>query len=84
MSVCDSPEELAAARASLATASPESLHNDLAYWSVAALDAADDYDKLRGRIDAIATQQHVARAWVGLVAVELQSRRGRSSDATTS
>lgn len=83
MSVCDSPEELATARTKLAQATPEALASDLAYWTIAAFDASDDYDQLRARIDVIAAQQHVARAWIGLIATELQVRRGLRERPTT-
>lgn len=76
MSVIDSVEELASAKKQLAKATPEVLTSDLAFWTLAAFDAADEYARLRERISVIAETQHVAQVWIGLVAVELQVRRG--------
>jgi hypothetical protein len=76
VSIVDSREDLAAAKARLEAAAVPDLVEDLRFWSVAQLDASDDY-VAAGKLQAAAhTRYQEAASWTSLVAEELRRRRG--------
>jgi hypothetical protein len=76
VSIVDSREDLAAARARLESAEPAALLEDMRFWSIAQLDASDDY-LAAGKLQAAAhTRYQEPASWTSLVAEELRRRRG--------
>jgi hypothetical protein len=75
MSVVDSQVDRDQAVSRLAEATPESLDNDLRFWTVASHDAAAEYSQLHERMGAVRRQHNEAETWIALIAQELRSRR---------
>lgn len=75
MSILDNATELDEATARLKGATDDSLLADLRYWSVAAVDAAEDYRHLHEQESRFRVLHAEAQQWVALVTNEIRSRR---------
>jgi hypothetical protein len=75
VSVLDSQEDIAEAKARLEAATDERLLTDLAYWHVAATDHGAEFRKLAEREQQVRIQHAEAEHMASLVGSEIRRRR---------
>lgn len=75
VSVVDSTEDLAQAKARLANLDADGLAAEISFWSIACLDATAEHARLMGLQRVVLEQYAEAQQWTSLVASELRTRR---------